>query len=67
MTDNPQTFLSYSHNDSDEASLLRAKLERAGMPVFKDDKSIREGDLWLERLQEAVDACTAFVVLVGRD
>ncbi len=30
-------------------------------------KGIREGDLWLDRLQDAVDGCGAFVVLVGRD
>ena len=35
--------------------------------MFKDDESIREGELWLDRLQEAVDRCGAFVVLVGRD
>ena len=62
-----QVFLSYSRNDLDAAALLRAQLERAGLSVFKDDESIREGDLWLERLQQAVDACGAFVVLVGRD
>ena len=47
--------------------MLRAQLEKGGLSVFKDDQSIREGDLWLDRLQEAVDGCTGFVVLVGRD
>ncbi|MCA0343852.1 MAG: toll/interleukin-1 receptor domain-containing protein [Proteobacteria bacterium] len=63
----PQVFLSYSRNDLNAAALLRAELERSGLPVFKDDDSIREGDLWLERLQQALDASSAFVVLVGRD
>jgi formylglycine-generating enzyme required for sulfatase activity len=62
-----QVFLSYSRNDQSAATLLRAQLERAGLAVFKDDQSIREGDLWLDKLQTAVDACGAFVVLVGRD
>ncbi len=62
-----QVFLSYSHNDEQAATLLRAELERAGLSVFKDDVGVREGELWLERLQQAVDACGAFVVLVGRD
>jgi TIR domain len=67
MTDRWYVFLSYSRNDLDAAALLRAQLERAGLSVFKDNKSIREGDLWLDRLQQAVDGCEAFVVLVGRD
>jgi len=67
VTDHDYIFLSYSRNDLEAADNLRLQLERQGLSVFKDDKSIREGDLWLSRLQEAVDACTGFVVLVGRD
>jgi hypothetical protein len=40
---------------------------QAGLDVFKDDASLRSGDRWLERLQQAVGNCGAFVVLVGRD
>ena len=39
-----QVFLSYSRNDLDAAALLRAQLERAGLSVFKNDESIREGE-----------------------
>ncbi len=67
MTDHDHIFLSYSHNDLEAVVSLRGQLERHGLVVFKDDKSIREGDLWLNHLQQAVDACTGFVVLVGRD
>jgi len=67
MTDRYQVFLSYSRNDGEAAGCLRAQLERFGLSTFKDDASIREGDLWLDRLQEAVDGCGSFVVLVGRD
>ena len=45
---------------------LRLQLAKHGLSVFKDDESIREGELWLNRLQEAIDGCGAFVVLVGR-
>jgi len=67
VTDHDQIFLSYSRNDLGTAANLCGQIERPGLSVFKDDKSIREGDLWLNRLQEAVEACTGFVVLVGRD
>ena len=62
-----QVFLSYSHNDRPAALALRAALEAAGLSVFRDDESIRSGDRWLERLQDAVHGCSAFVVLAGRD
>src|SRR3954451_16694486 len=67
MSDGISVFLSYSHNDRAAARNLRAQLERHGLSVFRDDESLRAGDLWLNRLQEAVDGCAGFVVLVGRD
>ncbi|MBN8515426.1 SUMF1/EgtB/PvdO family nonheme iron enzyme [Accumulibacter sp.] len=69
--DSPQptecVFLSYSHNDRAAAIVLRAALEKAGLSVFKDDDSLRGGDRWLERLQQVLNGCSAFVVLAGRD
>jgi formylglycine-generating enzyme required for sulfatase activity len=62
-----QVFLSYSHNDPDAAANLRAQLEKCGLGVFRDAEKIRQGELWLERLQSELDACTGFIVLVGRD
>ena len=67
MPDSGQIFLSYSHNDRAAAASLRAQLERHGLSVFRDDASIRAGELWLDRLQKAVGGCGAFVVIVGRD
>ena len=67
MTDKHDVFLSYSRNDPEAAANLRLQLAKDGLSVFKDDESIRESELWLNRLQEAIDGCGAFVVLVGRD
>jgi formylglycine-generating enzyme required for sulfatase activity len=67
VTDHYDVFLSYSHGDEEAATSLRGQLEKRGLAVFWDKAVIREGDLWLNRLQEAVDACCSFVVLVGRD
>ena len=63
----PTVFLSYSRNDQDAATLLCAAIERAGPKVFKDDKSTRASELWLNRQQDEIERCGAFVVLVGRD
>lgn len=60
-------FLSYSHNDRAAAASLVRALEQAGLAVFKDDASLRSGDRWLSKLQQAINGCGAFVVLVGRD
>jgi formylglycine-generating enzyme required for sulfatase activity len=60
-------FVSYSRNDLQEAANLRLQLTKHGLSVFKDNESLREGELWLDRLQDEVDACGAFVVLIGRD
>jgi formylglycine-generating enzyme required for sulfatase activity len=62
-----QVFLSYSRNDLPAAATLWHALEQAGLVVFKDDTSLRSGDRWLSKLQQAVRGCGAFLVLVGRD
>ena len=67
VPDHSDVFLSYSRNDGGAAINLRGQLQRCGLNVFKDDERIRAGELWLNRLQEAVGECGAFVVLVGRD
>jgi TIR domain len=67
VVDRHDVFVSYSRNDFQAAANLRIQLAKHGLSVFKDDESIRQGELWLSRLQDEVDACGAFVVLVGRD
>jgi hypothetical protein len=70
MTDLNQTgriFLSYSRSDKDAAQVLRTRLIDAGFDVFRDEDSIRIGDNWLKSLQDAVQSCAAFLLLVGRD
>ncbi|EIJ34087.1 SUMF1/EgtB/PvdO family nonheme iron enzyme [Thiothrix nivea] len=60
-------FLSYSRTDKNVAAMLRSRLIDAGFKVFRDEESIRIGDNWLQSLQTAVQGCSAFVLLVGRD
>ena len=45
MTDRDHVFLSYSRNDLDAAVSLRGQLVRHGLTVFRDEESIREGEL----------------------
>lgn len=60
-------FLSYSRTDRDACLALRTALQQAGLDVFHDEEAIRNGDRWLTRLEEALQQCNAFVVLIGRD
>src|SRR5215471_1397753 len=67
VVDRHDVFLSYSRNDFQAAANLRIQLAKHGLSVFRDDESIRQGELWLSRLQDEIDACGAFLVLVGCD
>ena len=62
-----QVFLSYSRTDREACIALRSALEQAGLSIFQDEDAIRVGDRWVTRLQDALQACSAFVVLIGRD
>ncbi|MFM9884633.1 MAG: toll/interleukin-1 receptor domain-containing protein [Burkholderiales bacterium] len=60
-------FLSYSRADREACIALRIELEKAGLPIFRDEDAIRVGDRWLTRLEDALRNCSAFVLLVGRN
>ena len=62
-----QVFLSYSRTDRDACVVLRAALEQAGLSVYRDEDSNRVGDRWVERLEQTLLGCSAFVLLAGRD
>ncbi|HBV20310.1 MAG TPA: hypothetical protein DEF07_01150, partial [Nitrosomonas sp.] len=64
---NQQVFISYSRTDRQACIALRLALEQAGFSVFQDEDAIRAGDRWITKLEQALQHCTAFVVLVGRD
>lgn len=64
---NQQVFISYSHRDREACLLLRSELEKAGLSVFQDENAIRTGDRWVTKLEEALQHCSAFVVLIGCD
>ncbi|MGB0848153.1 MAG: TIR domain-containing protein, partial [Thiolinea sp.] len=60
-------FLSYSRTDLDAAIAMRSALEQAGISTFRDEDSIRVSDNWMKRLQDTLQGCSAFVLLIGRD
>lgn len=62
-----QIFLSYSRNDRNAAIAMRTALEKQGVTVFHDEKFIHAGDNWMNRLQDTLQDCSGFVLLVGQD
>ena len=62
-----RVFLSYSRTDRDACAALKLALEQAGLQPFRDEDAIRAGDRWVSRLEQALEGCSAFVVLIGRD
>lgn len=65
---NPEEiFLSYSRSDEKYAAQLLKELVLEGFNVFRDQESIRIGENWMQCLQDAVQGCKAFILLVGID
>jgi len=56
-------FISYSHKDSDYAHRLAEELEQKGFSVWIDDR-IDYGTQWPRVIQEHLDDCSAFIVIM---
>ncbi len=57
-------FLSYSHQDTEEATKLRAKLDECGYDVWIDQR-IRGGEDWEGAIKDALRKVTDLVVLLS--
>ena len=62
-----QVFISYSRTDRAACVQLRTGLEKAGLSAFRDEDDIQPGDEWITGLEKALEQCTAFVLLIGKD
>jgi len=56
-------FISYSHKDSDYAHQLAHSLEERGLVVWIDER-IDYGTRWPRVIQENLDACAAFILVM---
>lgn len=57
-------FISYSHKDSDYTHRLADEMERHHIPVWIDDR-IDYGTRWPQVIQEKIDTCQAFVLIMS--
>lgn len=56
-------FISYSHKDKEYASQLYDSIVKRELPVWIDNR-IDYGGKWLEIIQEQLDSCSVFVVVM---
>jgi len=57
-------FISYSHKDKDYVHKLQEALQNEGFEVWVDDR-IDYGTRWPKVIQEQLDSCSAFIVVVS--
>lgn len=62
----PFIFLSYSHKDGEYANRLADSLEAKGLEVWIDER-IDYGAHWPKVIQENLDRCAAFIVVMTPD
>ncbi len=58
-------FISHGSEDSQDADTLAAFIESKGMRAWIAPRDVRPGQDYSEQLQEALESCAAFVVLVS--
>jgi hypothetical protein len=59
-------FFSYAGSDRDTAVAIVERLKAAGVDIWHDVEGIGWGENWVERLQNAMDGCAAYIILVGK-
>ena len=58
-------FISYSSHDREQAELLTELLASAGLSVWIDQSGIGAATSWSNEIAEALDSCTAFLLLLS--
>lgn len=62
----PEVFISYHRvTHLAQAEALHQALTARGVAAFKDDRSLRASEHWMEQLGAALGTCRRFVVLLG--
>jgi formylglycine-generating enzyme required for sulfatase activity len=62
----PEVFISYHRaTHLAQAEALHQALTARGVVAFKDDRSLRASEHWMEQLGAALSTCRRFVVLLG--
>ena len=58
-------FVSYANDDSEFVDRLAARLERAGVSFWRDRASIRAGEAYVARIEQAIRRYDRFIVVLS--
>jgi len=61
-----KVFISYSHSDSEVAKLLDSSLSAINVKTFLDDRDIRVGDSFPEKIYEAIASSSHVLYIVSK-
>ena len=61
----PKIFLSYAHEDIGMAKRLYQDLTRYGLDIWFDTESLLPGEIWKDKIAEAIENCTHFLALLS--
>lgn len=64
MQQQRHVFVSHSSDDRDEANFVASYLEQRGLRIWIAPRNVRPGRDYSEQLQQAIEECGAFLVLV---
>jgi len=59
-------FISYAHENLQEATRLKDALEQGGLDVWLDKSNLNEGE-YLPQIAKAIDNCAIFIPLISRE
>lgn len=65
MTNNGRIFISHGSEDREEADGIARFIEERGMRAWIAPRDVRPGQDYSEQLQEAIEQCAAFIILVS--
>src|SRR5512133_3298819 len=60
-----QVFTSYSRRDTEAVDMIVGKMSEAGIRVWIDREAIKAGNTWRVQIVQAIDTCTAFVLVLS--
>jgi TolB-like protein/Flp pilus assembly protein TadD len=61
----PAVFLSYAREDTDAAKRIADALRAFGVEVWFDQRELRGGDTWDEKIRGQIRTCTLFVPVIS--
>jgi hypothetical protein len=59
-------FISYAREDVDLAVKLSGLLEKSGVRVWFDHDHLRSGEVWNDKILEAIQGCAVFIPVISR-